>query len=789
MRNLQRHLRLSNLFSSGSELEGATQGLVERRRPVPRRASFPHPYVVLTYGTLALAVAAYTVWVIARGSSPGSPAIDNWGVAGFEVVTSLLCLARGVFSRRDRTAVIVMGLGLMAWAVGDVALAAESAGGATPPTPSLPDYFYIGFYPLTYVAIMLLVRRHVRRFSIATWLDGVVAGLGAAAICAAFVFQGVLRSAGGHPGAVAVDLIYPVGDLLLLIMVVGGTAILPGRTRAPWLMLAGGYALNAIGDTFNLFGSGIGATHVGTAFNAVAWPIAILLVSASVWLRPTPADIATHERPPGLLLPGLSTLASLLILLLAALHHADQTAVGLATATLAVAAVRVGASLMRLRNLTEERHSQAVTDQLTTLGNRRGLFELLDELLHQHQSGEEGARKLAFLYMDLNRFKEVNDSFGHSVGDELLRQLGTRLSGALRTSDLLVRLGGDEFGVALMDANADYGATVAQRLAARLEEPFLLGNVRARISVSIGIAVVPDDAVEAHDLLRCADLAMYRAKTEGKSFATYQEELDGRANRLGLVEELREAIEQRQLNLHYQTQMDTTTGEVVALEALVRWLHPRLGYVPPLEFLPLAEEADLMGPLTALVLEQALDQVAEWRRRHPKLTVSVNISTTNLLSPGFPDMVVELLGARGLSPDALVLEITETTAMADVNRCREVTQELRDRGLVVSVDDFGAGFTSLAYLSSLAVRELKLDRSFINGLTTADDERDLALVRSTIKLAHSLGLRVVAEGVEDESCLNLLMGLDCDVVQGYLISSPKPATEVSLEPYPTLSTT
>lgn len=761
---------------------------VDRRRSAPRPRTRPESKVVPIYAVLAALAAAYTVWVIV-GSGHTLPAVNNWGVAAFEVVASLLCIARAAVSRTDRATVIFMGLGLMAWAAGDLALSAELAGGATPPVPSVADAFYIAFYPLTYVAIMLLVRRRVKRFSVATWLDGVVAGLGAAAICAAFVFQGVLRSAGGHPGAVAVNLVYPVGDLLLLVLVVGGTAILPGRTRGPWLMLAGGYALNAIGDTFNLFGSGIGATTVGTVLNAVAWPIAILLVSASVWLRPSQTDIATHERPPGLLLPGLGALSALLILLLAALHHADRTAVGLATATLAVAAVRVGASLKRLRSLTEERHSQAVTDQLTTLGNRRGLFELLDELLRQHQVGEEGARSLAFLYMDLNRFKEVNDSFGHSVGDELLRHLGTRLTGALRSSDLLVRLGGDEFGVALLDANADYGATVAQRLAARLEEPFLLGNVRARISVSIGIAVVPDDAVDTHDLLRCADLAMYRAKMEGKSFATYQEELDGRANRLGLVEELREAIEQRHLELHYQTQMDITTGKVVAVEALARWDHPRLGYVPPLEFLPLAEEADLMGPLTVLVLGQALDQVAVWRRHHPHLTVSVNISTTNLLSEDFPDMVTGMLEERGLSPAALVLEITETTAMADVNRCREVTQELRDRGLVVSVDDFGAGFTSLAYLSSLAVRELKLDRSFINGLTTANDDRDLALVRSTINLAHSLGLRVVAEGVEDESCLDLLMGLDCDVVQGYLISSPKRAEEVSLAPYPALTIT
>jgi diguanylate cyclase (GGDEF)-like protein len=431
--------------------------------------------------------------------------------------------------------------------------------------------------------------------------------------------------------------------------------------------------------------------------------------------------------------------------------------------------------------MTEERHGQAVTDQLTTLGNRRALFELLDALLAEDGPRPAAIRRLAFLFIDLNRFKEVNDSFGHSVGDELLRQLGARLKGVLRSSDLLVRLGGDEFAACLTDADADYGATVARRIAARLDEPFQLGNVRARISASIGIAVVPKDATNAHDLLRCADLAMYRAKLERKSFAIYQEELDGHANRLGLVEELRVAIERQQLELHYQPQVDLGSGEVIAVEALVRWHHPRLGYVPPLEFIPLAEDADLMDPLTLLVLDQALAQCAAWRADKRSVTVAINISTTNLLNTKFCREVEKLLDQHKLLPDCLVLEITETTAMEEIDQCRKAIQELRNLGVGVSVDDFGAGFTSLAYLSSLAVNELKLDRSFINGLSAAEGTRDLALIRSTISLAHALGLRVVAEGVEDETSLELLSSFGCDVVQGYLISKPKPAEELSLK--------
>ncbi|MBV8221285.1 MAG: EAL domain-containing protein, partial [Solirubrobacterales bacterium] len=316
------------------------------------------------------------------------------------------------------------------------------------------------------------------------------------------------------------------------------------------------------------------------------------------------------------------------------------------------------------------------------------------------------------------------------------------------------------------------------------EEPFVLDAVRVQIGASIGIAVMPGDATDADDLVRCADLAMYRAKLKGKPFAIYQEDLDGAANRVQLVEELREAIEGRQLELHYQPQVDLSTGEINSVEALVRWIHPRLGFVPPLEFIALAEDAGMMGALTTVVLDEALFQCATWRAAGKELTVSVNISASDLLNPEFPELVAGRLAGYGLGPEALVLEMTETTAIADFERSQHAIQQLHDLGLVVSVDDFGAGFTSLAYLGSLAVKELKLDRSFITRLAEAGEGRDLALVRATVELAHALGLRVVAEGVEDDHCLGLLTGLRCDLVQGYVISKPKPAAELELTRWP-----
>ncbi len=732
------------------------------------------------YGLLVVCLAAYVISEIVRRQGQSWPAIDGWGIDAFEFLGSVLCLARAFVSPRGRAAVAALGVGLLVWSMGDLALTIESLGGATPPTPSVADAFYLSFYPITYVGLMLLIRLQVRRFDVSVWLDGAIAGLGAAAACAAFAFHGIEVSAGGGAIAVATNLAYPLGDLLLLALVVAGTAVLPRGGKRRWLMVAAGFAVNVVGDTSNLFSSSFGASHVGSTVNAVAWPTYILLVSASVWVRPGESAPQVQERSPGFLLPALAAVSALVILFAGSLHHIGMPALVLAAATLLVAGVRSGLSLVSLRALTEQRHRHSVTDQLTGLGNRRALFALLDVVLPENPDPDARGHRVAFLYIDLNGFKQVNDSFGHAAGDELLRQLGARLHGALRSEDLFVRLGGDEFAVVLVDGTVDEATMVAQRLAARLEQPFMLDGIRARVGASIGIAVTPTDATSAPDLLRCADLAMYRAKLAGNCFAIYQEDLDGTGDRMRLAEELRVAVEERQFELHYQPQVELSSGQIVAVEALLRWPHPRLGYVPPLAFLALAEESDLMGPLTKLVLEEALAQCVRWRAERHRLTVSVNVSPTNLLDPDFVDMVAELLAQSQVPAEALVLEVTETSPIDDLDRAKHAIERLRALGVVVSVDDFGAGFTSLAYLGSLAVGELKLDRSFISELTKAQAGRDVTLVRSTIELAHSLGLRVVAEGVEDAESLDLLAGLGCDLAQGYLISKPKPAAELVL---------
>jgi len=738
--------------------------------------------VWLAYAALAAVLILYLASLIVRRPDQSWPWLDGWMVAGFEVVAAVLCLARGLTERSGRVIALVLGIGLLCWAVGDVVLTVEAQGGATPPSPSFADAFYLAFYPLTYVAVVLFMRGEVRRLTTPSWLDGVVAGLGAAAVCAAFAFHSILRSAGGDALGVATNLAYPIGDLLLLALVVGATTLLSGRRRAPWLLLATGIALNVGGDTFNLFSTSFGASHVGSVVNGIAWPTAILLMSMAVWLRPRPSDLLTSQRTSGFVLPGLAAVAGLAVLFFGTVSHPGSVAIGLSLATLIAVGVRLALSVHSLRILTEERHRQSVTDDLTGLWNRRYLTNLLNAFFIEQADPRMQPGRLAFLFIDLNRFKEINDSFGHMAGDELLRQLGARLRSSLRASDALVRIGGDEFAVVLLDGDADFATATARRLVGCLEQPFALDMVNARIGASIGIALAPDDANSSADLLWAADVAMYRAKLEDAPFALYDKRLDSDGDRLLRVEELRAALDDGHFVLHYQPQLDLHTGQVSAVEALLRWAHPTLGLIPPLKFLPLAEEAGLMPALTTWVLDSALKQCAIWRTSGLPITVSVNISATNLLDPSFAVGIVALLAKHNLPAQALVVEITETNVITQFERSQQVIRHLHELGLIVSIDDFGAGATSLAYLSGLTISELKLDRTFITGLTGVDREREKELVGATIELGHALGLRVVAEGIEDVTTLELLRELGCDLAQGYFISKPKPATELALQP-------
>ncbi len=460
----------------------------------------------------------------------------------------------------------------------------------------------------------------------------------------------------------------------------------------------------------------------------------------------------------------------------------DRLAIVLATVAMLVAGMRSTLSLAELHLVTESHRHQALTDELTGLGNRRCLMGALDDFFSGRTAPPEGSARLALLLIDLDHFKEINDSFGHPVGDQILKMLGSRLLGVMRSSDVLTRLGGDEFGVVLANSDTDHATTVAERLTKAIEEPFTLDIATLHVSVSIGIAMAPQHGRDTADLLRCADVAMYRAKAARAPFEMYETVPESAPSRLRLVEELRDAIAAKKLELYFQPLYDLRTGTIPAVEALLRWPHASLGVLLPADFLPLAEEASLMQPLTELVLEFALSQCAAWRAAGRVISVHLNLSATNLLDGALPDRIRFLLARHRLAADALVLEVTETAMMADRGRSQQVIRKLNEMGLAISVDDFGTGLSSLAYLSELAVSELKIDQLLVQRLTSGADRRSREVVRATIDLGHSLGLRVVAEGVEDADTYEQLALLGCDLAQGYLMCRPLPADQLTFAP-------
>jgi diguanylate cyclase len=731
------------------------------------------------YAVMAALVVAYLVLLFSRPTNQSSTLIDGWGVDAFEITAGILCIVGGRRRRPDSAVPIVLGIAILCWALGDTILTIESLGGATPPQPSYADASYLLFFPLSYVAAMLFVRGETRQLSSPSWLDGAVAGLGAGAVLAAFAFRIIEHSAQLSGLALIVNLAYPVGDVLLLLLVVGGTAVMSGRRKGPWLLLAAGFAVNILGDTSNLLNDSLGGAHLGTIIDASAWPISTLFMSMAMSLRPGLADPLTPQKPPGFLLPGLAAAAGLGVLFLSTVGSVNHVATALATGTLVLVVVRTSLSVRQLRHQTKLRQQQSVTDHLTGLANRRRLFDALEAFFAEDARDRP---KLAFLFIDLTGFKRINDSFGHPVGDEILMRVAARLENSLRPSDLLARVGGDEFAAMLVNTSTEEAITVAGRLSASLDEPFTIDAVSAEIGASIGIALAPEDADDGEGLMWCADAAMYRAKLASDRLARYERTIDRGGNKLRLADELSTAIDADQLLLHYQPQLDLRTGEIATVEALIRWEHPEHGMIQPLMFLPLAEEAGLMGLLTRWVLTTALAQCAAWRAAGRGVRVSVNISAGDLVDPKFADTVAWLLGQARLPPSSLMLEITETSIIEEFERARHAVARLRRLGVHVSIDDFGAGFTSLAYLSDLTVSELKLDRRFISPLAGGVRSRDSDMARATIELGHALGLKVVAEGVEDGGALALLREFGCDIAQGYGIGRPAPAAALKLLP-------
>ena len=426
--------------------------------------------------------------------------------------------------------------------------------------------------------------------------------------------------------------------------------------------------------------------------------------------------------------------------------------------------------LLTSKRRGEELQRIARTDELTGLANRERFRVRLAERIERAREADES---FAVMLLDLDRFKEINDTLGHHYGDQLLRELGPRLVECVGPEGLVARMGGDEFAILPAEQTDDPEVLeqFATELTAAVQQPTMIEEMTLQVGASVGIARFPLDGDDPHALLRRADVAMYTAKDGHHGVKVYAAESDHNSvHRLSVISDFQRALERDELVVHYQPIVDVRGAEVRGAEGLVRWEHPEHGLLAPGAFIAAVEQTGLIGPLTRHVLERSIAQCATWRTEGNDLSVAVNLSVRNLLDPGLPGQISALLDTYGLPADALQLEITESMIMSDPERALAIVGRLSDLGVRLSVDDFGTGYSSLANLKRLPIDELKIDRSFVSPMM--QDESDLIIVRSTINLGHDLGLKVIAEGVEDELTLKRLATLGCDLAQGYHLSRP-----------------
>ena len=737
--------------------------------PVTGRLSPQHAQAVrgLVVG-LVVSLLAYTAYVaVLRGALPALDTLfTTWVFSGLTLGAALVCLVRAVLVEADRKVWALLAAGMASWGLGSIWWSVFLSDLDAPPYPSMADVLYLSFYPAAYAALMLLANRRVHGVHRSSWLDGLIAALAMASLGAAFVVPSLFMDAEGTRAAVITNLAYPLADLLLIALVTGIFALTSWRPGRAWLLIGAGLVLLAVADCLYLYRVAQDTFVAGTWLDAI-WPAGMVLVAFAA-LTHTAREVKTTSRDwPTLLVPILFTLGALGVLLYGSIEQTNPMALALAAATVLAALARMALSLQEVRSLSESRRL-AITDDLTGLPNRRLLHMRLAELTARPASDQATA---ALFVADLDGFKELNDTLGHHAGDLVLRQLGPRVRSVLRDGDTLARLGGDEFAVLLPDCDTPTAVAVVERVQQALAQSLSIRGLPIHVQASVGLVTFPRHGRNADTLLQRADIAMYQAKGARTGYEIYVAERDNHSlDRVKLLGELRGAIERSELVVHFQPKASLATGKVTGVEALVRWQHPERGLLGPLEFIPMAEQTDLMRPLTLSVLTTAVSQCRQWLDAGFDLTVAVNLATPNLLDFGLPADVARLLRNGRVPPRNLQLEVTENVVMADPVRALAVLRSLKALGVGLSLDDFGTGTSSLSQLKSLPVDELKVDRSFVLGLK--EDEANVAIVRATIQIGHELGLAVVAEGIETQENWDELVELGCDLGQGYWLCRP-----------------
>jgi diguanylate cyclase len=740
----------------------------------PKGFRWPPTAVRIAMAVLGAGVIAFTASSVFNADAGHSVFFADFLYPALNLSAAALIAVRAYRVRAERFTWILIAAGMTSSAIGDLVYALWVPDGQS---PSAADPEYLAFYPLVYAGLLLLMRARWMQVPVAIWLDSLVCGLTMAAVAAALTAGPIHAAATRAPATVLVGLLYPWGDLVLLALAASMLPIFRWRNEFRWGLLIAGFVGFAVADTAYLFQTAASSYRVGSVLDA-CWPASSLLVAMASW-APASSVVPLPRRG---FSPYFKPVACTLVALgVAILAHHSRLAVTLAALTLVAIAARFAVTFRDVSMLAES-HKHAMTDELTALPNRRSLATALtatsDPPLAGPASVKRTSSRRALLLLNLFEFQEINDSVGRHFGDELLCHIANRLANNVRRGDLLARTGDDEFAILLADGSDLITARAqAGRLLEALSEPFALDPITVRVDACIAIALCPDHCDHPQELLNRVETAIPHAKSAASKIAVYDSVFElYRTNDPKLLEELRAALfAGDQLTVHYQPKINASDGSVHSVEALLRWQHPSRGLLLPDEFLAAAERAGLMRRVANRTVSVAFEQIRSWRDHGMPLTVAVNLSTTNLLDLDLVNTIERLLRNNDLPPDALIVEITER-ALVDSVRSRNTVAALQQLGVRISIDDYGTGWSSLARLQDLSVDELKLDRIFVARL--AQDPRSVAIVRSTVALAHSLGADLVAEGVEDEVTLEALRRYGCTITQGFVHTPPLPPDDL-----------
>lgn len=702
-------------------------------------------------GLIGLAV--YSIWLL-LGTDAYLPARDAGLYALLFVPALLLFAAR--WRLKDDTwpvwAIFTGASGL--WLFAEVSSIATDW--AAPDGVVWVQVLFLLVTVINYAALVLLIRYATPAAALDTYLDGLIIALAVTALISLpepwAVAEG--RPEQWHETFFAYG--YPTVDLIQIAVIVAAIAVLRDAAGWAWWWLLAGSALIWIADSFWLLQVSLGEGLTNSSVDML-WPAGLLLMSMSAW---TQVRRRTAVRYGGWTLPLLVTSVAFAIILYATFAPVPPLTVALATGAVLTGALR---SISAYRAASARSHAQVLarTDDLTGLSNRRGLVAFIDK---------QPIGQRALLLVDIDRFKQINDTLGHQAGDDTLIRVADRFRKVVSPHVFIARIGGDEFALVMPEGSGLADATaLAASLHEVLSQPVSASGLDLSVELSVGIALAPQHGTTLSELLRAADRGMYRAKRDHISTAVFDPAWEGSdSGNLLILQDLRAGLERDEFVCHYQPQLDVTTNQVVAVEALVRWEHPEQGMISAGQFLPMVEQTTLIRPLTDAILAKSLTQLQAWDAMGVRLRLSVNVSATNLMDRALPLRLTQLLSDHHIESGRLTLEITETALSGDEERVRTVLGQLHQIGVEISIDDYGSGYSSLHQIGTLGAQELKLDREFVTGVGDRGDLR--SILAATVHLAHGLRLRMVAEGVESASDLDEVRLSGCDLAQGYFIS-------------------